>query len=68
MASVWKLGGLTWGELCRRVWRTIYEGDFTTRTPPFPTISCWQFPPYFVLLAFALIYYFAPNLRAPEWH
>lgn len=32
MTSVWALGGLTWKELGRRVWREIYEGDLLTRS------------------------------------
>jgi membrane protein len=54
MASVWKLGGLTWGELCRRVWRTIYAGDFTTRTAALSY--------YFLLAIFPLLLFITAGL------
>jgi membrane protein len=54
MSSVWKLGGLTWRELCRRVWRTIYEGDFTTRT------AALAF--YFLLAIFPLLLFIFAGL------
>ena len=54
MASVWKLGGLTWGELGRRVWRTIYEGDFTTRTAALSY--------YFLLAIFPLLLFITAGL------
>lgn len=31
VASIWKLGGLTWRELGRRLWLEIYQGDLFTR-------------------------------------
>lgn len=31
LASIWKLGGLTWQEMGRRVWLEIYESDLFTR-------------------------------------
>lgn len=54
MWSVWKLGGLTWRELCRRVWRTIYEGDFTTRTAALAY--------YFLLALFPLLLFITAGL------
>jgi len=54
MSSVWKLGGLTCGELCRRVWRTIYEGDFTTRTAALSY--------YFLLAIFPLLLFITASL------
>jgi membrane protein len=54
MLSVWKLGGLTWRELCRRVWRTIYEGDFTTRTAALSY--------YFLLTIFPLLLFITAGL------
>lgn len=54
MSSVWKLGGLTWRELCRRVWRTIYEGDFTTRTAALSY--------YFILALFPLLLFITAAL------
>jgi membrane protein len=54
MSSVWNLGGLTWRELCRRVWRTIYEGDFTTRTAALSY--------YFLLAIFPLLLFITAGL------
>jgi membrane protein len=31
IASIWKLGGLTWRELGRRIWLEVYESDIFTR-------------------------------------
>ncbi len=55
---MWALGGLTWRELGRRVWRTVYEGDFFTRTA---ALSYYFLLALFPLLVFltAMLGYFA---------
>ncbi|HVF87758.1 MAG TPA: YihY/virulence factor BrkB family protein [Pyrinomonadaceae bacterium] len=57
-SSIWALGGLTWRELGRRVWRTVYEGDFFTRTA---ALSYYFLLALFPLLLFltAMLGYFA---------
>ncbi len=45
---------MTCGELCRRVWRTIYEGDFTTRTAALSY--------YFLLAIFPLLLFITAGL------
>ena len=57
-SSMWALGGLTWRELGRRVWRTVYEGDFFTRTA---ALSYYFLLALFPLLLFltAMLGYFA---------
>jgi len=58
MASAWELGGLTWKELGRRVWREIYEGDLLTRAA---ALSYYFLLALFPLLLFliAMLGYFA---------
>ncbi|MCA1850389.1 MAG: YihY/virulence factor BrkB family protein, partial [Acidobacteria bacterium] len=50
-ASIWELGGLTWRELARRVWREIYEGDIFTRAA---ALSYYFLLSLFPLLLFLL--------------
>src|SRR5438045_4004798 len=104
-ASLWRLGGLSWKELARRVWAETNKDDIFGRAAQlsyyfllalFPlllfggriadliaahfmfgsffktawTILQWPLVLLFVLLAFALIYYVAPDLkerRRWEW-
>jgi membrane protein len=47
MASMWKLGGLTWKELARRVWQQISEDDVWGRAA--------QLSYYFLLALFPLL-------------
>ena len=54
MAPVWELGGLTWWELSRRVWREIYEGDLLTRS------AALAF--YFLLALFPLLLFLVAML------
>ena len=54
MASVWELNGLTWGELSRRVWREIYEGDLLTRAAALAY--------YFLLALFPLLLFLVAML------
>jgi membrane protein len=58
MASVWELGGLTWRELGRRVWCSIYDGDLLTRAA---ALSYYFLLALFPLLLFliAMLGYFA---------
>ncbi|HEY0081133.1 MAG TPA: YihY/virulence factor BrkB family protein [Pyrinomonadaceae bacterium] len=58
IASVWKLGGLTWRELGRRLWLEIYESDLFTRAA---ALSYYFLLALFPLLLFltALLGYFA---------
>lgn len=58
IASVWKLGGLTWRELARRVWSDLYEGDLLTRAA---ALSYYFLLALFPLLIFltAMLGYFA---------
>ncbi|HEX8282947.1 MAG TPA: YihY/virulence factor BrkB family protein [Pyrinomonadaceae bacterium] len=58
IASVWKLGGLTRGELARRVWSDLYEGDLLTRSA---ALSYYFLLALFPLLIFltAMLGYFA---------
>ena len=60
MASIWQLGGLTWRGLWRRVWLTVYEGDFFTRTA---ALSYYFLLALFPLLLFltAMLGYFADS-------
>ncbi|MBA2525157.1 MAG: YihY/virulence factor BrkB family protein [Pyrinomonadaceae bacterium] len=57
-ASIWKLGGLTWRELGRRIWLEIYESDLFTRAA---ALSYYFLLALFPLLLFltALLGYFA---------
>lgn len=54
MGSVWKLGGLTWWEISRRVWRDIYEGDLLTRAAALAY--------YFLLALFPLLLFLVAML------
>lgn len=47
MASIWKLGGLTWRDIARRVWEEIYDGNLLTRAAALSY--------YFVLALFPLL-------------
>ncbi|HEU4595839.1 MAG TPA: YihY/virulence factor BrkB family protein [Pyrinomonadaceae bacterium] len=51
MASVWELGGLTWGKLSRRVWTELYAGDLLTRAA---ALSYYFLLALFPLLLFLL--------------
>ena len=57
LASIWKLGGLTWQEMGRRVWLEIYESDLFTRAA---ALSYYFLLGIFPLLLFltALLGYF----------
>jgi membrane protein len=54
IASVWKLGGLSWRELGRRVWLEIYEGDLFTRAAALSY--------YFLLALFPLLIFLTSML------
>jgi membrane protein len=58
IASIWKLGGLTWRELGLRLWLEIYESDLFTRAA---ALSYYFLLALFPLLLFltALLGYFA---------
>ena len=58
VASIWKLSGLTWRELGRRVWLEIYESDLFTRAA---ALSYYFLLALFPLLLFlmAVLGYFA---------
>ena len=58
IASIWKLGGLTWRELGKRIWLEIYESDIFTRAA---ALSYYFLLALFPLLLFltALLGYFA---------
>jgi membrane protein len=58
LASIWKLGGLTWRELGRRLWLEIYESDLFTRAA---ALSYYFLLALFPLLLFltVLLGYFA---------
>jgi membrane protein len=58
VASVWKLGGLTWRELGWRVWLEVYQGDLFTRAA---ALSYYFLLALFPLLLFltAMLGYFA---------
>ena len=51
MATVWELGGLTWGKLARRVWKELYAGDLLTRAA---ALSYYFLLALFPLLLFLL--------------
>jgi membrane protein len=54
IASLWKLGGLTWRELGRCVWLEIYEGDLFTRAAALSY--------YFLLALFPLLIFLTSML------
>ena len=58
MATIWELGGLTWGKLMRRVWAALYAGDLLTRAA---ALSYYFLLALFPLLIFmtAMLGYFA---------
>lgn len=58
--SIWKLGGLTWRELGKRLWVEIYESDLFTRAA---ALSFYFLLALFPLLLFltALLGYFADS-------
>ena len=60
IASAWKLGGLTWRELARRVWSDVYDGDLLTRAA---ALSYYFLLALFPLLIFltAMLGYFAES-------
>lgn len=58
IASIWKLGGMSWRELGRRIWLEIYESDIFTRAA---ALSYYFLLALFPLLLFltVLLGYFA---------
>jgi membrane protein len=58
VVSIWKLGGLKWRELARRIWLEIYEGDLFMRAA---ALSYFFLLALFPLLLFlmAMLGYFA---------
>lgn len=58
IASIWKLGGLTWREMGRRIWLEIYDSDLFTRAA---ALSYYFLLALFPLLLFlmAMLGYFA---------
>src|SRR5215210_4771008 len=60
IASIWKLGGLTWRGLGGRVWQEIYAGDLLTRAA---ALSYYFLLALFPLLIFltAMLGYFAES-------
>src|SRR5918998_6597261 len=52
--SIWKLGGLTWRELGKRLWVEIYESDLFTRA------AALSF--YFLLALFPLLLFLTSML------
>ena len=58
VVSIWKLGGLKWRELARRVWLEVYEGDLFMRAA---ALSYFFLLALFPLLLFlmAMLGYFA---------
>jgi membrane protein len=60
IASLWRLGGLTWRELGRRVWLELYEGDLFTRAA---ALSYYFLLALFPLLIFltSMLGYFAES-------
>jgi membrane protein len=70
ISSLWRLGGLTWRELGRRVWQELYEGDLFTRAA---ALSYYFLLALFPLLIFltSMLGYFAETgseLRASLLH
>jgi membrane protein len=57
LASVWKLGGLTWRRLGRRVWNDIYEGDLFTRSAALSYYFLLALFPLLIFLTAALGYF-----------
>lgn len=55
--SVWKLGGLTWRQLGRRVWNDIYEGDLFTRSAALSYYFLLALFPLLIFLTAALGYF-----------
>jgi len=55
---MWKFSGLTWKDLSNRVLSEIQEDDVFGRSAQLA---------YYFLLAFALIYYLAPDLHEQKW-
>ncbi|MFN2453150.1 MAG: YihY/virulence factor BrkB family protein [Pyrinomonadaceae bacterium] len=58
IASIWRLGGLTWREMGRRIWLEIYDSDLFTRAA---ALSYYFLLALFPLLLFltAMLGYFA---------
>jgi membrane protein len=54
IASLWRLGGLSWRELGRRVWLELYEGDLFTRAAALSY--------YFLLALFPLLIFLTSML------
>src|SRR5215218_6370715 len=54
IASLWRLGGLSWRELGRRVWQEIYAGDLFTRAAALSY--------YFLLALFPLLIFLTSML------
>jgi membrane protein len=57
LASVWKLGGLTWRRLGKRVWNDIYEGDLFTRSAALSYYFLLALFPLLIFLTAALGYF-----------
>src|ERR1700750_3358710 len=57
IASLWKLGGLTWRELGRCVWQEIYEGDLFTRAAALSYYFLLALFPLLLFLTAALGYF-----------
>lgn len=57
LESVWKLGGLTWRQLGRRVWTDIYEGDLFTRSAALSYYFLLALFPLLICLTAALGYF-----------
>jgi membrane protein len=54
IASIWKLGGLTWRELGRRIWLEVYESDIFVRAAALSY--------YFLLALFPLLLFLTATL------
>src|ERR1044071_3082647 len=54
IASLWRLGGLNWRELGRRVWLEVYDGDLLTRAAALSY--------YFLLALFPLLIFLTSML------
>src|SRR5215471_10491095 len=83
LESLWSLGGLTWKEAEKRVWHDMqgkricsierYELAYNFLLAVFGTyvaikVVQWICASAFVVLAFATIYYFAPNAKEQHWY
>src|ERR1700749_1552976 len=57
LESVWNRGGLTWRQLCTRVWKDIYEGDLFTRAAALSYYFLLALFPLLLFLTAALGYF-----------